>query len=95
VTNDKNLRFFARSATETGLAEQSLFAFSDYSTQWLIEGNIRQKQDKFRVSLSLVDTKTALVVYSLTQDLDNDPSQLKKISASFISTISQVLTVDD
>jgi DNA-binding winged helix-turn-helix (wHTH) protein/TolB-like protein len=90
----KNLRFFARSTVGSDLQNHFPYLSRELSAQWIIEGNIRQKQDKLRVSLSLVDAKTALVVYTLTQDLDNDPSQLEKVCTSFIGEISQVLSLD-
>lgn len=67
----------------------------ELGVQWIIEGDIRQKQDKIRVSLSLVDAKTALVVYSLAQDLDNDPIQLKDLSSLFVLEVLQVLDLQD
>lgn len=90
----KNLRFFARSVS--GNSSQNSFPFlsRELSAQWIIEGDIRQKQDKFRVSLSLVDAKTALVVYSLAQDLDNDPIQQEKMCSSFIGEVLLVLGLD-
>lgn len=90
----KNLRFFARSTAGNDLQNHFPYLSRELNAQWIIEGNVRQKQDKLRVSLSLVDAKTALVVYTLTQDLDNDPSQLKKVCTSFIGEISQVLSLD-
>ena len=90
----RNLRFFARSTVGSDLQNHFPYLSRELSAQWIIEGNIRQKQDKLRVSLSLVDAKTALVVYTLTQDLDNDPSQLKKVCTAFIGDISQVLSLD-
>ena len=86
----KNLRFFARSVSGNGSQNSFPYLSREFTAQWIIEGDIRQKQDKFRVSLSLVDAKTALVVYSLAQDLDNDPVQLEQMCASFIDEVLQV-----
>ena len=90
----KNLRFFARSTFKDGQQTPSPYFSRELNAQWIIEGNIRQNQGKFRVSLSLVDAKTALVVYTLTQDLDNDLPQLEKMSSSFVAEISRVLRLD-
>jgi len=90
----KNLRFFARSTFKDGRQNPSPYFSRAFNAQWIIEGNIRQKQNKFRVSLSLVDAKTALVVYTLTQELDNDLPQLEKMSSSFVTKIAQVLRLD-
>ncbi|NOY17685.1 MAG: hypothetical protein GXP23_12355 [Gammaproteobacteria bacterium] len=90
----KNLRFFARNTFKDGRQNPSPYFSREFNAQWIIEGNIRQKQNKFRVSLSLVDAKTALVVYTLTQELDNDLPQLEKMSSSFVTKIAQVLRLD-
>jgi DNA-binding winged helix-turn-helix (wHTH) protein/TolB-like protein len=86
-----HLRFFAPSAVRNGSQKSFPYLSREFGAQWIIEGDIRQKQDKFRVSLSLVDAKTALVVYSLTQSLDNDPAQLEQMCSAFIAEISQAL----
>ena len=86
-----NLRFIARSAVKNGFQKPFPYVSHEFGVQWIIEGDIRQKQDRIRVSLSLVDAKTALVVYSLTQDLDNDPVQLEKLCSSFIGEVFRVL----
>ena len=89
-----HLRFFAPSAVRNGSQKSFPYLSREFGAQWIIEGDIRQKQDKFRVSLSLVDAKTALVVYSLTQALDNDPAQLEQMCSVFIAEISQALHLD-
>jgi len=42
----------------------------EFNAQWIIEGRIRSVQNKVRVSLSLVDARTALVIHTLVQDID-------------------------
>lgn len=90
----KNLRFFARSTFRNSRKNPSPYFSRETSAQWIIEGNIRRKQGRFRVALSLVDAKTALVVYTLTRDLDNDYRQLETMSSSFVAEMSQVLRLD-
>lgn len=86
-----NLRFFAGSAQRNGANPSFPYPTRELSAQWVIEGDIRQKQDRIRISLSLVDAKTALVVYSMTRDLDNDSAQLEEISSVFVDEISRIL----
>lgn len=86
-----SLRFFARSAVNNGSQNFFPYGSRELGVQWVIEGDLRQKQDKVRVSLSLVDAKTALVVYTLSQDMDNDPVQLKGLCSLFIAEVLRVL----
>ncbi len=90
----RNLRFFARSAVSNSQQKPFPFTSREFNVQWIIEGNIRQKQDKVRVSLSLVDAKTALVAYTMTQDIDGGTTQLEDLCVSFINEVSGVLRLD-
>jgi TolB-like protein len=90
----RNLRFFARSAVSNSQQKSFPFTSREFNVQWIIEGNIRQKQDKVRVSLSLVDAKTALVAYTMTQDIDGGTTQLEDLCVSFINEVSGVLRLD-
>jgi len=90
----RNLRFFARNAVRNSQQKPFPFTSREFNAQWIIEGNIRQKQDKIRVSLSLVDAKTALVAYTMTQDIDGSTAQLESLCVSFINEVSGVLRLD-
>ena len=90
----RNLRFFARSAARNSQQKPFPFTSREFNAQWIIEGNIRQKQDKVRVSLSLVDAKTALVAYTMTQDIDGGTTQLEDLCVNFINEVSGVLRLD-
>ncbi len=90
----RNLRFFARSAVRNSQQKPFPFTSREFNVQWIIEGNIRPKQDKIRVSLSLVDAKTALVAYTMTQDIDGGTAQLESLCVSFINEVSGVLRLD-
>jgi len=87
----EDLRFIAHSALAGD--QESAFAYPtrDINVQWIIEGNIREKRGVVRVSLSLVDAKTALVIYTLTQDVDNDPQQVEKLSLLFIDEVLRIV----
>lgn len=58
---------------------------------------MREKQGQTRVSISLVDAKTALVIYTMTedlaptQDLSSDPQQMKNLCAEFINEVSRII----
>jgi len=87
----ENLRFIARSAIANN-SQQDFFQLSqEFHAKWIIEGNIREKNHQYHVSLSLVDARTALVVLSLSRDIKNEPTELEMLCASFLSEVSQLL----
>lgn len=91
----ENLRFFARSSVRNDQRNAFPYLSRDMSADWIIEGKLREKQGKTRVSLSLVDARTALVIYTLTQDLDNKPIQLENLCSLFIDEVLAIVHLDD
>lgn len=85
----ENLRFIARSATAKNVRQDPYQLAQEFHAKWIIEGNIRHKNQGYHVSLNLVDVRTALVVYSLSRDIKDEPSELEKICATFLGEISQ------
>jgi len=59
----------------------------EFGAQWIIEGQINNYQNQVNVTLSLVDARTALVVYSESTQNDNSDKQLFKFSQQFINQI--------
>lgn len=90
----RNLRFFASSTVRNSQQKHFPFTSRELNAQWIIEGNTRHKQDKIRVSLSLIDAKTALVAYTMTQDIDGGTVQLENLCGSFVNEVSGVLQLD-
>ena len=87
----KNLRFISRSAINNK-PQQVFFQLSkELHAKWIIEGNIREKNHQYHVSLSLVDARTALVVFSLSRDIKNKPAQLEMVCTLFLNEVSQFL----
>jgi TolB-like protein len=89
-----NLRFLAKSALSTQAQKPFSYYSREFGTRWIIEGDVRQKQDKLRISLSLVDANTALVVHTLTRDVGKELSQLDLVCSLFVEKISGLLELD-
>lgn len=94
ILTTKNIRFLSKSVS----LNQSGYSISNrnnsYNAQWAIEGRIRKMHDKLRFTLSLIDTKTALEIYSESIETDNNENQnqLDKFSLDFIQTIDQKIS---
>jgi len=88
LLDTKGVRILARSAVESRPKNPFPYLSREFGIQWIIEGEVRAYQNKYRVSLSLVDPRSATVAYSLTQDIENNPVQLDAYCEQFISNIS-------
>lgn len=91
ILQTKRMRFLANSISSnisnhsfTGLA-------NEFGIKWIVEGRIRQHQNKTRITLSLVDIRTALEVYSLTSDTDPVTPELNKQVREFINKVEELL----
>lgn len=88
LLDTKGLRILAQSAVESRPKNPFPYLSREFGIQWIIEGKVRAYQNKYRVSLSLVDPRSATVSYSLTQDIENNAVQLEAYCEQFISNIS-------
>lgn len=97
----ENLRFFARSAVFEDQQAPFPYLSRDISAQWIIEARMREKRGQTRVSISLVDANTALVIYTmtedlaLTQDLSDGSQQMKNLCSEFINEVSRIISLDN
>ncbi len=62
-----------------------------YGMQWAIEAKIRTMGDSFKITLSLVDTRTALEIYSKSIDNDGKNTNIDKFCIEFINDLDQRL----
>ncbi len=88
LLDTKGLLFLARSAVESRPENPFPYLSREFGIHWVIEGKVRAYQNQYRVSLSLVDARTATVSYSLTQDIENSSNQLEAYCEQFISEVS-------
>jgi len=55
----------------------------DFAARWIIEGHVEYRPQGAHVELNLIDAKTAIVVFSLSQDISSDAATDRMI-ADFI-----------
>jgi len=84
------LRYLASSALTNSDQNPYPYYSREFGAHWIIEGSIRQKGDGLRVALSLVDARTALVVYTLGQDMRSDGDQLESLCTAFVEDIARL-----
>ena len=94
LLDTKELRFLARSAVESRPENPFPYLSREFGIHWVIEGTVRAYQDKYRVSLSLVDARSATVHYSLTEDIEHNSARLEIYCEQFISEVSNLSSQD-
>jgi len=93
ILQTNKVRFLAKSASPNNSNQSFAYLANEFGVKWIVEGRIRQYKDKTRVTLSLVDVRTAMEVYSLTDDNDAQMPQLKKFSYDFINNAERILNL--
>jgi DNA-binding winged helix-turn-helix (wHTH) protein len=91
ILQTKKMRFLANSISSNTSNRSFTGLANEFGVKWIVEGRIRQHQDKIRITLSLVDMRTALEVYSLTSDMNSVTPQLDKQVHEFINKVEELL----
>lgn len=89
LLSTKKLRFLARSVVTNNSKNPFPYLSREFGTQWIIEGHIRKQQDKFRISLSIIDARTAMVTYTLVEDIES--AGLELITKRFVDELNSML----
>lgn len=84
ILKTHKLRFLSSSVFANKPENPFQYLSREFGAQWVVEGKIRQYQDKIRVSLSLVDVRTALVVHTTTKDVDKQNPMYDDVCQLFI-----------
>ena len=90
----EGVRFLARSAVESRPDNHFSYLTREFGTQWIIEGRVRAHQNKYRVSMSLVDARTATVSYSLTNDIEKSLTPLEAYCDDFVLNVVKHLNLE-
>ena len=87
----KGLRFLARNAVASRPQNPFPYFAHEFGTRWIIEGQVSSFSTKTRISMSLVDAKTAIVYFSKSDDIENTPIALQSYSDLFIKEMTEQL----
>lgn len=94
LLSTRQLRFLAPSVLDNHLQNPYPYLYRELGAQWIIEGTIRQQDNSVRISLNLVDARTALVSYTKRADINKQEADLAKLSVEFIREVSDLLQKD-
>jgi DNA-binding winged helix-turn-helix (wHTH) protein/TolB-like protein len=85
----KNMRFLS-SAIFLNTPEYSFINLSkQYGVNWAIEARVRSINDKNKIILSLVDARTGLELYSVSNDNDGQITQTELFVIKFIKDVEE------
>lgn len=87
-----NLKLLSVNAVNSRPDNPFPYLSRQFGVKWLIEGNLRQHEEKLRLSLSLVDAQTAIVFHSISRDIEyheiNEPNFGNKLVLEFEKVIN-------
>jgi DNA-binding winged helix-turn-helix (wHTH) protein/TolB-like protein len=89
-----NIRFLS-SRTING-NRQNLYPYlsREFAAQWIIEGRMRGNQGRLKITLNLVDARTALVSQSFSEEIDPSKTNLGDVVKSLITRLEAQLLSD-
>ena len=90
ILTTSRLRFLSQSVFIKD-SPYSLLINNKFNAPWAIEGRIRNSKDKIKYTLSLIDTRTALEVYSQSIETTQEQNKVDAFILDFIQTIEQKL----
>ncbi len=91
ILSTEKMRFLSPVAMTSDSRSQLFNQNTYFKTQWAINAQIRQTKDKRKYSLSLIDTRTGLEIYTKSIETNQNHNKLDKFSLDFIQTIDQKL----
>ena len=91
ILKTKNMGYLSDSVLKNVNSNNFSYLSNEYGAQWIIEWKIRGLDDSSRITLSLVDARTALVVNSINEGFDSSPEKIKVLCGSFIRDVERYL----
>ena len=94
LSRQNNLRFIAKAALEHVGNKPITYLADEFSTQWLIEGEIRRQRSDIYIELSLVDARTALVEYAVHDTVLSASNKWQVIVDQFVKNSTSFISPD-
>ncbi len=89
-----NIRFLSSRTIDGNRQNLYPYLSRKFAAQWIIEGRIRSNQERLKITLNLVDARTALVSQSFTRNYASDEMTLNNVVALFIKELELSLNRD-
>lgn len=90
----KNIRFLSSRTIDGNRQNLYPYLSREFAAEWIIEGRIRANQGTLKITLNLVDARTALVSRSFTRDYVSNKMTLNGVVALFVKELESSLSRD-
>ena len=86
-----NIRFVAITAIAEGQNKTFNHLSQVFGTRWILEGQIRSLEQRYWVQLNLVDARTALIEYSIQEEVGDSPIELQTLCEKITMQITPLI----
>ncbi len=91
ILKTKKIGYLSTSVLKNVSGNNFSYLSKEYGAEWIVEWKIRDKGDSEKITLSLVDARTALVVHSVNVEINRNPVRMKAICDNFIKDVERYL----
>jgi DNA-binding winged helix-turn-helix (wHTH) protein/TolB-like protein len=91
VLSTKKLRYLSSTALNPNQIDSFSHLYNEFGAHWMIEGRLRDYNNQVKVTLSLVDMRTALVVHSETFEIKQELKETRSFCEGFVQKTLKVL----
>lgn len=91
ILSTKKLRYLSSNALDLSNQNNFGYVYHEFGTRWMVEGRIRDYHKQIKLTLNLVDMRTALVVHSDTLEINQEQNETKAFCERFVQKTLKVL----
>jgi DNA-binding winged helix-turn-helix (wHTH) protein/TolB-like protein len=91
LVNSNKTRVISSEAVHSSPRNPFTYLSSEFGANWVLEGRVRVQQDTARVTLSLVDANTAIVIHTRIGSFATDAAPIDQFAGSFSADIQSLL----
>jgi|GEM_PF-568198 len=86
-----SIQVLAGSAVEAGRSKPFPYFYFEHGVRWVVESRIHKLGPQKRLTMSLVDARTALVVRTISLHIDDDPNSWDLAVAEFLTEVQALI----
>ena len=87
ILQTKKLRFLSANILIQNNQTYYTDLSKEFGAQWIVEGRVRKNNNTIKITLSLVDARTAMVFHNVSTEFTSKKTKLDTFSSSFIADL--------
>ena len=87
ILKTDKIRYLSDLTSQSGAGKTYPYLSREFSAEWVIEVKLRQNHQNTKLTLTLVDAKTAIVYDTLSTNLENKPEEISRFVNAFVALI--------